>query len=56
MERLLKIDPSIRAIIVSGCVGDPIMENFSNYGFLGALKKPFLKEELEHLVAKVVHS
>lgn len=54
MERLLKIDPSIKAVIVSGYVDDPVIENYSGYGFKGALKKPFKRKEIESLVEKVL--
>jgi signal transduction histidine kinase/ActR/RegA family two-component response regulator len=55
MERLLKIDPSIKAIIISGYADDHIIENYSDYGFLGALRKPFKKEEIERLVEMILH-
>lgn len=55
IERLLKIDPSIKAIIASGFVDDPVIENFADYGFLGALKKPFKREEMKYLVKKILH-
>jgi len=55
MERLLKIDPSIRAIIASGYVDDPVIANYSDYGFQGALTKPFKREEMKSLVEKVLH-
>lgn len=54
MGELLKIDPSIRAIIVSGYVDDPVIENYGSYGFLGALTKPFKGEELKNLVEKIL--
>jgi CheY-like chemotaxis protein len=56
MEQLLKIDPSVRAIVASGYVDDPIMENYAHYGFQGTLKKPFKAEELKSLMAKIVHA
>jgi PAS domain S-box-containing protein len=55
MERLLEIDPSIRAIIVSGYVDNPFIEHYDDYGFQGALKKPFRKEEMARLVEEVLH-
>ncbi|MFA5182814.1 MAG: ATP-binding protein [Syntrophales bacterium] len=54
MEQLLKIDPSIRAIIASGFVDDPLIENYSDYGFQGAIKKPFKREEMENLVGMIL--
>ena len=55
MERLLKIDPSVRAIIASGYVDDPVIENYADHGFQGALKKPFTREEINDLVEKILH-
>ncbi|MCX5842021.1 MAG: ATP-binding protein [Deltaproteobacteria bacterium] len=55
MERLLKIDPSIKAIIASGFVDDPVIENYADYGFLGALKKPFKGEEMKRLLEKILN-
>ncbi|MCX5827457.1 MAG: PAS domain S-box protein [Deltaproteobacteria bacterium] len=55
MERLLKIDPSIKAIIASGYVDDPVIEHFSDYGFQGALTKPFKGEEMKSLVEEILH-
>ncbi|MFA6413166.1 MAG: PAS domain S-box protein [Syntrophales bacterium] len=54
MERLVKIDPKIKAIIASGYVSDPVIEHYSNYGFHGAMKKPFKGEELKLLVEKIL--
>jgi nitrogen-specific signal transduction histidine kinase len=54
MEHLLKIDPGVRAIIASGYVDDPVIGNYANYGFQGALQKPFKAEEMNELVKKVL--
>ena len=55
LERLLKIDPDISAIIASGYVNDPVIENYGDYGFQGALKKPFKRDEMKKLVEKILH-
>lgn len=55
MERLLMIDPGVRAIIASGYVDEPVLENYGNYGFLGALKKPFKGEEIRKIVETILH-
>ena len=54
MKRLLKIDPAIKAIIVSGYVDDPVMLNHADYGFQGALQKPVKREEMKRLVEGVL--
>ena len=54
IEQLLKIDPSIKAIIASGFADDPVIENYADYGFRGALKKPFKCEEMISLAEKIL--
>ena len=55
MEGLLKIDPSIKAIIASGYVDDPVIENYADFGFQGALTKPFKIEVMKYLAEKILH-
>ncbi|MCX5818165.1 MAG: response regulator, partial [Proteobacteria bacterium] len=54
MEELLKEDPSVRVIIASGYVDKPVIEHYKDYGFRGALKKPFSFDEFEEMVKKVI--
>ena len=54
MERLLKEDPSVKAIIASGYVDEPVIEHYKDYGFRGALKKPFSFQEFGEMVKKVI--
>ena len=39
-HELRKIDPGVQAIIVSGYGEDPVMSNYSDYGFVASLTKP----------------
>ncbi len=48
---LRKIDPQVKAIIASGYAEDPIIKNFMDYGFVGALTKPFSMKQLKELLA-----
>ncbi len=41
IQELLQIDPDAKVIVASGYGVDPIMANFKNYGFAGAIEKPF---------------
>ncbi|OYT49714.1 response regulator [Thermoplasmatales archaeon ex4484_36] len=41
IKRLKEIDPNVRAIVYTGYSNDPILSSFREYGFSGALKKPF---------------
>ncbi|MCK4541575.1 MAG: PAS domain S-box protein [Spirochaetales bacterium] len=46
IENLIKIDPQIKAIVCSGYSTDPIMADYTKYGFSIALAKPFEANEL----------
>jgi CheY-like chemotaxis protein len=56
IEQLIKFDPAVKAIVSSGYTNDPVVENFSQYGFSGILTKPYkiadLKNILEQLMRK----
>ncbi len=54
MEGLLKEDPSVKAVIVSGYVDDQVIEHYRNYGFRKAMKKPFRLQELQEVIAEVM--
>ena len=57
IEELRKFDPAVKAIISSGYSNDPVVQNFSQYGFCGKLTKPYkindLKNILEQLMKKL---
>ncbi|HJT81091.1 MAG TPA: response regulator [Chthoniobacterales bacterium] len=46
IERLRNIDPQVTAIICSGYSDQAALSQFFNYGFAGALPKPFTRREL----------
>ena len=56
LKELLKKDPQVKAIVVSGYSSDPVMANFRDYGFKGALKKPFTIEDLSKIVSNIMRS
>lgn len=41
IEKLLRIDPDIKAIVSSGYSTDPIMAKYRDYGFSAVLVKPY---------------
>ncbi len=47
IKRLLEIDPDVKAIVATGYSCDPIISNFREHGFRGALPKPFSMDELK---------
>ena len=54
IKKLLEIDPQARVIVSSGYATDPVMVNFSDYGFSGRLSKPVDIEELADTVKSVL--
>lgn len=54
IEELLKIDPSVKAIVSSGYSDDPILSDYKKYGFLGALAKPFEASDLGVVLSRVI--
>jgi CheY-like chemotaxis protein len=46
LQRLLEIDPSLRAIVSSGYSTDPVVANYRAHGFCGSLPKPYRLEQL----------
>lgn len=52
--KLQEIDPKVRAIISSGYSSDPIMLDYSLYGYKGALVKPYRLEALKEMLEKIL--
>ena len=53
--RILEIDPAANLVVSSGYATDPVIANYREYGFKGAVVKPFrvedLRDELQKLFA-----
>ncbi len=54
IKKLLKIDPSVRAIVSSGYSNDPIMADFKSHGFRGVVAKPYEVRELVETLNRVL--
>ncbi|NVN91306.1 MAG: PAS domain S-box protein [Desulfuromonadales bacterium] len=52
-SKLLELDPAARLIVASGYSNDPVMSDYSAYGFAQALRKPFRLEELSNAIKKI---
>lgn len=53
MSKLLEMDPAARAVVASGYSNDPVMANYGQYGFKGAITKPFKVDDLAKVIVKV---
>jgi CheY-like chemotaxis protein len=54
IRQLCVLEPAVRAIVSSGYSNDPVMANYVQYGFSGAVSKPFRVEEMAAVVARVL--
>ncbi len=54
VQAILEIDPEAKAIASSGYSSDPIMSHYREYGFCGAISKPFRIETLAQLLSEVI--
>ena len=56
IKDLLELDPQARAIVSSGYSNDPVMAEFSKYGFRGVVAKPYEIRELARVLREVIGS
>ena len=56
MQALLKIDPGVKAIAMSGYVDSPVILEPQRHGFKGAMPKPFDVDTLQEILARVMGS
>jgi PAS domain S-box-containing protein len=54
MERLRKIDPTVRAIVSSGYSQDPVMASYRAHGFRSVLPKPYDLGQLRHAMEETL--
>lgn len=56
IEKLLEIDPNVKAIVSSGYSNDQVIANFHDYGFSGFLPKPYAVEDLCKALQQLLNS
>ncbi|MEN6448598.1 MAG: response regulator [Syntrophaceae bacterium] len=54
IRELLELDPAVKAIVSSGYSNDPVMSNYTEYGFKGVVNKPFKIEDLAKALDQVL--
>lgn len=53
VSKILDIDPNVKAIVSSGYSNDSVMANYRDYGFKGALSKPYKLNDLSEVLRSV---
>lgn len=54
VKEILAINSEAKIIVSSGYSNDPIMANYKDYGFCGAVEKPYQMQELNRIVSEVL--
>ena len=54
VQKLIEIDPDVRAIVTSGYSNDPIMANFKEHGFSGVISKPYMVDEFNAVIRRAI--
>lgn len=55
IQKLRKIDPGAKAIVSSGYSDDRVLSKFEEYGFCGAVTKPYKIDDLAEIIHKAVY-
>jgi CheY-like chemotaxis protein len=50
---ILAVDPEAKVIVSSGYTSDPIMAHYREYGFSGAIAKPFDMQSLKSIIEEL---
>ena len=54
IKKLLELDPEAKSIVYSGYSNDPILANYSRYGYKGVIHKPFVIDEINDVLKDVL--
>jgi len=54
IDLLRNFDPAVKAVISSGFTDDPVVKDFSHFGFSERLTKPYNIHEMKTLLEKVI--
>jgi DNA-binding NtrC family response regulator len=56
IQALLRIDPAVKAVAMSGYANDPVVLEHDRFGFKATLEKPFDHERLQEILSRVMGS
>ncbi len=54
IKRLKQLDPNVSAIASSDYSTDPVISSYRDFGFVGAIPKPYCLDELEKVISDLV--
>ena len=54
IAKLRTLDPQVKAVVSSGYANDPVMANFSDYGFCGVIPKPYRLQTLNDTMREII--
>jgi CheY-like chemotaxis protein len=54
VEKLVEYDPEVVALVSSGFVGDPVLQNYRDFGFRGVIPKPYTSDELREGLSRAL--
>jgi len=56
VQKLISLDPNVTAIVSSGYSNDPVMADYTKYGFSAAVKKPYQIQDMSRVLHEVVRA
>ena len=54
VKEILALNPEAKILVSSGYSTDPLMANFADYGFCGAIVKPYKIQELNRILREAL--
>ena len=54
LRELLKVDPSVQAILMTGYSTDPVLLDPESHWFKGGLAKPFSHDQLQKMISRLM--
>ncbi|HEU5070711.1 MAG TPA: response regulator [Verrucomicrobiae bacterium] len=54
LQALLRFDPAVQAIVMTGYSHDPVLLNPKSHGFKAGLAKPFNREQLQKILVEII--
>jgi len=56
IQKLIQIDPNVKAVVASGYSNDPVMARYKDFRFKDIIVKPFSIEELGRVLQNLIYN